>query len=116
MACYHNLISRFRAETDVEHLSRAIEKGADGFPTSAKQWDVWKTEIELLQRILPEDFNNSRIIFEYTIPRIHMRLDVALLHHGHVFVLEFKGHEHNAKRVNGVTKKNKEQVEQDIDR
>ena len=111
MACYDKLVSEFLAENDVDGLAHEIEKGSDGFATSAKQWDVWKTEIQVLQSVLTEDFYDSRIIFEYAIPRINARLDVVLLHHGHVFVLEFKGHEKQSKRNNGVTKQNKQQVE-----
>ena len=111
MACYNKLVAEFLAENDVDSLAHEIEKGADGFATSAKQWDVWKKEIQVLRSVLTDDFNDSRVIFEYTIPRIHIRLDVVLLHHGYVFVLEFKGHEKQSKRNNGVTKQNKQQVE-----
>ena len=111
MACYNKLVAEFLAENDVDSLAHEIEKGADGFAATGKQWDVWEKEIQVLRSVLTDDFNDSRVIFEYTIPRIHCRLDVVLLHHGHVFVLEFKGHEKQSKRNNGVTKRNKQQVE-----
>ncbi len=112
MACYNKLVGDFKAETDIDALAHEIEKGADGFATSAKQWDVWKVEIELLRGILTDEFNDSRIVFEYTIPRIHKRLDVALLHHGHIFILEFKGHEKSlGRKRKSVTKANLNQVE-----
>lgn len=36
------------------------------------------------------DFNEGRIIFEYTIPRMGKRVDAVFLYHNIVFLLEFK--------------------------
>ena len=53
--------------------------------------DAWKSEIELLQNVLmPWEYENSQIIFEFDIPRLGKRIDVVLLLRGMIFCLEFK--------------------------
>lgn len=55
------------------------------------QLDAWEYEIHFLKRVLVKYKNDTNsIIFEYTIPRLHKRVDVILLIKGIVYVLEFK--------------------------
>ena len=53
--------------------------------------EAWKGEITAMQSVLScLDDKNGRIVFEYDIPRLGKRIDVALLYKGIVFCLEFK--------------------------
>ncbi len=53
--------------------------------------EAWANEIRILQDVLkPWEHENTRIIFEYDIPRLGKRIDVVLLLRGMVFCLEFK--------------------------
>lgn len=67
---------------------------SDSFATEATQKDAWKNEIEILKNQL-SGVTDGSIIFEYTIPRIGDRIDVALIIKGVIFVLEFKVHKKN---------------------
>lgn len=66
--------------------------------TRLLQKNTWKEEIEILKRelaTLPLKDEDSRILFEYTIPRMGKRVDTIVLYQNIVFVLEFKcGSEH----------------------
>ncbi|WP_019227437.1 DNA/RNA helicase domain-containing protein [Sedimentibacter sp. B4] len=53
------------------------------------QRDAWIMEITILKNELM-GFDEGRILFEYTIPRMGKRVDVVFLHKGIVFLLEFK--------------------------
>lgn len=56
--------------------------------------EAWKKEIELLQRdLIPWDYSDAHIVFEYDIPRLGKRIDVVLLLDGIIFCLEFKAGE-----------------------
>lgn len=59
------------------------------FALEGTQRDAWLAQIEILKR---HTFaaRDGHILFEYTIPRIGKRVDVVLLTHGVVFVMEFK--------------------------
>ena len=53
--------------------------------------ESWMKEIEILQsELIPWKESDSKIIFEYDIPRLGKRIDVVLLINGIVFCLEFK--------------------------
>lgn len=65
----------------------------DEMRATTEQKNAWRDEIAILQkqlRVLPGD---GSIIFEYTVPRIGSRIDVACIVHGIIFVLEFKVNE-----------------------
>lgn len=57
--------------------------------TRIQQSNTWKIQIEILKEQL-KDFNEGKIIFEYTIPRMGKRVDVVFIHSNIVFLLEFK--------------------------
>lgn len=57
--------------------------------TTLLQKNTWSEEINILQKEFAR-FDEGRIIFEYTIPRICKRVDVVFLHKNVVYLLEFK--------------------------
>ena len=53
--------------------------------------EAWNGEISIMKNVLSSmEPNDGRIVFEYDIPRLGKRIDVALLLNGIIFVLEFK--------------------------
>ena len=62
----------------------------NGFDLNDLQKNTWIYEITLLQSILTDFDKQSKILFEYTIPRIGKRIDNVLLIDNIVFLLEFK--------------------------
>lgn len=67
----------------------------NGFDLNDLQKNTWLYEIELLQAILGEFPNKSKVLFEYTIPRIGKRIDNVLIIDNIIFLLEFKVGESN---------------------
>jgi len=57
--------------------------------TKLLQSNTWQQEIDILKNQF-RNFDEGRIIFEYTIPRMGKRVDVIVLHNNIVFLLEFK--------------------------
>ena len=66
-----------------------IHKNDISAETRILQSNTWEQEIKILKQQL-FDFNEGRIIFEYTIPRMGKRVDAVFLYHNIVFLLEFK--------------------------
>lgn len=84
---YHNHIPGFLADTNDAILGVLTRNNA--FALTDLQRNAWLFEISCLKQIL-QDESEGQIIFEYSIPRLGKRIDVVLLLHGIVFVLEFK--------------------------
>ncbi len=57
--------------------------------TTIQQSNAWEEEVIILKEVL-KGFEEGRIIFEYTIPRMGKRVDNVLLYKNIVFLLEFK--------------------------
>lgn len=57
--------------------------------TNIQQGNTWEFEIAILKEQL-KGFEEGRVIFEYTIPRMGKRVDVVVLYKNIVFLLEFK--------------------------
>lgn len=57
--------------------------------TTIQQSNTWEQEISILKDQLAI-FQEGRLLFEYTIPRMGKRIDVVFLHQNIVFLLEFK--------------------------
>lgn len=57
--------------------------------TRLQQGNTWREEITILKQQL-STLTDSRIIFEYTIPRMGKRVDTVILYKNIVFLLEFK--------------------------
>ena len=85
---YSSEIEDFLNKSDSEILG-IIYKNDASAETKIQQSNTWEMEISILKKQLV-DFNNGRIIFEYTIPRMGKRVDVIILYQNIVFILEFK--------------------------
>jgi len=85
---YSSDIKDFLKSSDNEILG-IIHKNATSAETTIQQNNTWEQEILILKNQLA-GFNNGRIIFEYTIPRMGKRVDVIFLYKNIVFILEFK--------------------------
>lgn len=84
---YQNSIIGFL--TDSEDTILGVLAKNNSFDLVDLQRNAWLYEISFLKNLL-RDEKTGQIIFEYSIPRLGKRIDVILLLHGIVFVLEFK--------------------------
>jgi hypothetical protein len=84
---YHNHILGFLADSNDAVLGALARNNS--FQLVNQQRNALLYEISLLKDLLRNE-SNGQIIFEYSIPRLGKRIDVVLLLHGIVFVLEFK--------------------------
>ena len=89
LKCYYSAnISEFLSQSNNEILG--IIHSNDSFSeTKLLQSNTWQSEISILKEQL-SNFDEGRILFEYTIPRMGKRVDVVVLHHNIIFLLEFK--------------------------
>lgn len=85
---YSSDIKDFLKKSNEEILGIMYENNVSAEIT-IQQSNTWEQEISILKKQLA-DFNNGRIIFEYTIPRMGKRVDVVFLHKNIVFLMEFK--------------------------
>ncbi|MDQ6652666.1 MAG: hypothetical protein M3Y84_07960, partial [Acidobacteriota bacterium] len=83
---YSDSIESFRTTSPNEILGILVRNS--GFAIEQTQRDAWLEEIDILKKVLSR-FEGS-IYFEYAIPRMGKRIDVALLIGSAIFVLEFK--------------------------
>lgn len=86
-AYYENSIEDFLVEDYCDIFGKLLVN--DRFQTNEMQKYAWKEEIKILKKHLSK-YRNGSILFEYSIPRIGMRVDVVLLLSGVIFLLEFK--------------------------
>lgn len=84
---YQNNIIHFLAESEDTILGTLTRNNS--FDLVDLQRNAWLYEIRFLKELLRSE-SSGQIIFEYSIPRLGRRIDVTLLLHGIVFVLEFK--------------------------
>lgn len=84
---YQNNIIHFLAESEDTILGTLARNNS--FDLVDLQRNAWLYEIRFLKKLLRNE-SSGQIIFEYSIPRLGRRIDVTLLLHGIVFVLEFK--------------------------
>lgn len=87
-AFYSNNFERYLNDSENEILGEIATK--NGFDLNDLQKNTWLYEIKILKNILKDFDKNSKILFEYTIPRIGKRIDTVLLINNIVFLLEFK--------------------------
>ena len=87
---YQSTISEFVKDTRCDELvSFLTESEVDPEPSHlVKQQDAWKNQIRILKRYLID--KTGYIIFEFSLSRVNMRIDVILLMDGIVYSLEFK--------------------------
>lgn len=85
---YSNSFEKFLKSSEAEILG--ILATNNGFELNELQKNTWLYEIKLLKSILSIFDKKSKILFEYTIPRIGKRIDNVLLINNIIFLLEFK--------------------------
>ena len=85
---YSAQISEFLQQSAAEILG-VIHSNDISAETTIQQSNTWESEIEILKDQLCS-FEDGRIIFEYTIPRMGKRVDAVVLYKNIVFLLEFK--------------------------
>lgn len=86
---YHSTIIEFLNTPDEiisSHLSSEHLKSFNSLADTQNK--AWNEEISILKRILQG--RKGYICFEYNIPRMGKRIDVIVLIHGIIFILEFK--------------------------
>ena len=89
-------MNRYFYSDSIANFCRASENESLGALAAENSFDLvdiqrnaWVAEIALLKSVLAHE-TVGQILFEYSIPRLGKRIDVVLLLHGIVFVLEFK--------------------------
>ncbi len=86
---YDNTFSGFLSDSEVSVLGTLCDNYHGDANTNTRE--AWKGEISILRSVLSEfEDTDSRIIFEYDIPRLGKRIDVVLLYRGIISCLEFK--------------------------
>lgn len=85
---YSAPISQFLQQSAREILG-IIHANDISAETTIQQRNAWESEITILKEQL-RSFEEGRVIFEYTIPRMSKRVDVVFLYRNIVFLLEFK--------------------------
>ena len=84
---YQNSVAGFLADSEDAVLGALARSNT--FDLVDLQRNAWLYEIRLLKDMLRAELA-GQVVFEYSIPRLGKRIDVVLLLHGIVFVLEFK--------------------------
>ena len=84
---YQNNITGFLVDSEDTILGALARNNS--FDLVDLQRNAWLYEITFLKNLLRNE-SSGHIVFEYSIPRLGKRIDVVLLLHGIVFVLEFK--------------------------
>ena len=85
-AYYQSTIESFLLENPLTVLGKLSAQHF--FDLEEQQKQAWQAEIQLLQRILVPF--QGHLFFEFSIPRMGKRVDVVLIIHGIILVLEFK--------------------------
>ena len=89
LRCYYSAsIEQFLGQSKEEILGIIHENNISA-DVSILQINTWEEEIRILKEQLAF-FNEGRVIFEYTIPRMGKRVDAVVLYKNIVFLLEFK--------------------------
>ena len=87
-AYYSASISDFLKQSKNEILG-TIHSNSGMAQITLQQSNTWEEQIDVLKSQL-QNFEEGRVIFEYTIPRMGKRVDVVVLYKNIVFLLEFK--------------------------
>ena len=85
---YSAEIAEFLRQSDSEILG-IIHQNNISAETAIQQDNAWESEVAILKDQL-RNFEEGKIIFEYTIPRMGKRVDAVVLYRNIVFLLEFK--------------------------
>ncbi len=84
---YQNSLEHFRHQTSDEILGEIVKNNM--FTLEQTQRDAWIYQINLMHHAL-SSLREGGIAFEYTIPRIGVRIDNVLIYNGIIYVIEFK--------------------------
>src|SRR5689334_12511501 len=87
---YFDPIEAFLDKSPQQVLGELFENCLDGSAIESSQRDAWMEQIMLLRRHLDGYRGRGALFFEYSIPRLGKRIDVAAIIDGVIFVLEFK--------------------------
>src|SRR3954466_14775378 len=85
---YSDTIAGFLASDRATIVDALVS--ANSFDLQGTQRDAWFEEIQILKTALVEYKQAGSIYLEYSIPRLGRRIDVVLILHHVIFVLEFK--------------------------
>lgn len=85
---YSDSISDFLAK-DVDAILGALAK-SNQFSLEVTQRNAWVEQIKILKSALVQYYEQGKVFFEYSIPRIGRRVDVVTLIGPVLFVIEFK--------------------------
>ena len=85
---YSNDISDFTAEDNSSILGK-LNSAYNLENLNIKQTNAWEEQIEILKKNFI-NFENGKIYFEFSIPRMGKRADNILVINGLIFILEFK--------------------------
>ena len=89
---YKEAIATFLNE-DIDTIFGKMTR-ADELDLASMQKVAWNEEIKVMKDVLAAYRDESgQILFEYTIPRLGKRIDVVVLLHEQIFILEFKAGE-----------------------
>jgi len=92
-AYYSAVVSDFLTQP-IESIRDALTQ-QHTFALEDLQKHAWTTQIQILKQCLHDLAEDGYLLLEFSIPRMGKRVDVILLAHGIVFVLEFKiGEQH----------------------
>ncbi len=77
--------------TPNDYILAELDRGSREFVSLyGAQGRAWDRELQDLKPLLKEYKDCGSIVLEYTIPRLGKRIDVVLLLHGIIFILEYK--------------------------
>ncbi|MBR4213657.1 MAG: DUF2075 domain-containing protein [Bacteroidales bacterium] len=85
---YSDSCAAFLSTGDAKLLGEL--SASNEFDLTLEQRGAWQEEITIMKRVLRALGRDGHIVFEYSLPRLGKRIDVALLMGGVVFALEFK--------------------------
>lgn len=104
---YSDTIAHFLSRGDDEILGALTRMSP--FAVETTQAAAWQEQIRVLRSVFashhsPTDWDNGKVYFEYDVPRMGKRIDVVVLIHHVLFVIEFKVGErdHKASAVDQV--------------
>lgn len=85
---YSDTLSDFKRKSTDSILGELASENL--FNLELTQRNAWMKQIEILQETLSGFDADGQVFFEYAIPRLGKRIDVVLVIHSVVFILEFK--------------------------
>ncbi len=89
LRCYYSASIKDFLRQSSDEILGIIHKNNISADTNIFQSNTWEEEISILKTQFSQ-FDEGRVLFEYTIPRMGKRVDVVLFHKNIVFLLEFK--------------------------